>query len=90
MFMSSRGPTRGSGANTDAHERRQPPWIRIRLKRLPRLLARGWVWSSLPLEGRQCLVLKSPRGAIWQFKLGSGAWLRRVTQTNNTRQHDPS
>jgi len=56
-------------------------WVRLKLKRLPALMERGWVWTALPLRRRQRLVLVSPRGTYWEFKLHHGAWVRRVEET---------
>jgi len=56
-------------------------WVRVRLNKLSPLLNRGWVWKTLPLRRRERIVLVSPRGVVWEFKLHHGAWLRRVTES---------
>jgi len=65
-------------ADRQRHRRLEQPWIRLRLDRITPLLDRGWAWASMPIHGRPRLTLVSPRGVIWQFKLGRGAWIRRL------------
>lgn len=48
----------------------------VRLTRdVPRRLR--WRWRKVRVRGRTSLALVSPRGAVWDFKLNGGAWVRR-------------
>lgn len=58
------------------------PWIKIRLPGLVRLvnapLPLRWRWATELHHGRKRMVLVSPRGSRWAFRLNRGAWLQRL------------
>ena len=58
------------------------PWIRIRLKGLTQLVnappPRRWRWTTERQVGARRMVLVSPRGQRWAFRLNRGAWLQRL------------
>jgi len=62
-------------------------WRRIRLARLAWLITqRGWRWEKTVKAGRPCLMVVSPRGVKWRFRLQRGAWIRKEEQMA-TLQH---
>ena len=58
------------------------PWIRISLKGLTQLVnappPRRWRWTTERQVGARRMVLVSPRGQRWAFRLNRGAWLQRL------------
>jgi len=63
----------------------QSVWQRIRLAGLNRLvnapLPLRWRWETVVQDGRKKLLLRTPRGVRWQFRLQRGAWVRRLPPT---------
>ena len=56
-------------------------WRRVKLNALIVLTDRvkpelRWKWEKQEEHGRGHLFLRTPRGALWEFKLKGGAWLR--------------
>ena len=60
----------------------QRKWIRIKLAGVNRLVTPPgrWRWETDTAHGRKRLLLRSPHGALWHFKLNGGSWLRRVAK----------
>lgn len=60
-------------------------WQRIRFPILAELLHHKkerlrWKWLCEERNGRKHLLIVSPRGVRWDFKLNGGAWIRRANQ----------
>ena len=63
-------------------------WRRIRFERLAWLLEHApqrlrWRWQPNRKKGPRLQVV-SPRGAVWDFKLSGGAWIRHAEQAEQT------
>lgn len=59
-----------------------PGWTKIRLRSVSWLCFDApenlrWAWINTVDDGRTQIKLVSPRGVLWDFKLGSGAWIKR-------------
>jgi len=65
-----------------AETKTEPAWTRIRLAGLNRLLtappALRWQWETDVVDGRKRLLLRTPRGVVWRFRLNRGAWVRKI------------
>ena len=58
-------------------------WRKVRMVRLCRLLNEvrpelKWQWRVAEKNGRKQLLVVSPRGVEWEFRLHKGAFLRRT------------
>jgi len=63
-------------------EKDKVPWRKFKWRSLIRLTDEArparWCWRRDKVQGRPALLLVSPRGPRWQFKLNGGAWIRRI------------